>query len=240
MNSNEAPQPGLRGQNPHEPARHGRASTAELAKVATFWNNVAHDFDAIYSGAKGPVRRTLDRWLRRDMYQRFEWVMARSGDVRGKTICDVGCGSGRFVTALAQRGAARVVGIDVAPEMLRLARDLVARDQVAHVCEFVHTDVLDWPTDEVFDETIAIGFWDYIADPSSRLRVIRRITRGTFLSAWPRLWTWRAPVRKARLTSLGCPVYFYRRFDVRRHLERAGFRVVSCDTIGKLYCVEAR
>ncbi len=57
--------------------------------------------------------------------------MQKCGDVRGKTICDIGCGSGRFVTEFAKRGAARVTGVDVAPDMLKLAQGLVERDGVA-------------------------------------------------------------------------------------------------------------
>src|SRR5207244_11287846 len=115
----------------------------------------------------------------------------------------------------------------------------VAKDGVSDACEFAHADVLDWKSDEVFDTTIAIGFWDYIADPPGRLRVIRKMTRNKFLSAWPRLWTWRAPVRKVRLAVQGCPVYFFTKGQVERYLEGAGFRVDSCEVIGKLYCVES-
>jgi SAM-dependent methyltransferase len=212
----------------------------EMAQVARFWNDVAHEFDSIYTGRKSALARALDRWLRRDMYERFAWVMDRADDVRGATICDIGCGSGRFVKELAQRGAARVVGVDVAPEMLRIARTLTADAGVADRCEFHEADVLNWKTDDRFDLTIAIGFWDYIADPRSRLEVIRGITRERFLSAWPRLWTWRMPIRKVRLKVSGCPVYFYRKPQVHALLESAGFRVVRTDVVGKLFCVEAR
>jgi SAM-dependent methyltransferase len=209
------------------------------AKVTRYWDTVASDFDAIYSGAKGPFRRALDRWFRKDMYQRFDWVMERAGDVAGQSICDIGCGSGRFVSALAGRGAAHVTGIDVAPKMLRLARDLTAREGVGDCCDFVLGDILDLEIERSYDLTIAIGFWDYIPDPSERVWKIRRITRGKFLSAWPRKWTWRAPIRKVRLGLLGCPVYFFTRESVRRYLESTGFRVARVDVVGKLFCVEA-
>ncbi|MGD1072488.1 MAG: class I SAM-dependent methyltransferase [Bryobacteraceae bacterium] len=210
-----------------------------MPQVARFWNDIAHDFDAIYSGRKGPVGRWLDQWLRKDIYQRFDWVMRKCGDVRGKKICDIGCGSGRFVSTFAKNGASRVVGVDVAPEMLKIASELTAKDGVADRCEFVNSDVLNWKTDERFDITIAIGFWDYIADPPERLRIIRAMTGETFLSAWPRFWTWRMPIRKVRLSLQGCPVYFFREPEVRRLLSEAGFKVVSVEVVGKLFCVES-
>ena len=59
-------------------------------------DDIAQDFDAIYTGqGKSGFSRTLDRVFRKDIYQRFDWVMEKTGDVRGKSICDIGCGSGR-------------------------------------------------------------------------------------------------------------------------------------------------
>lgn len=44
------------------------------------------------------------------------------GDVTGAAVVDVGCGGGRAVTELAERGA-RAVGIDLDPEMIAVARE---------------------------------------------------------------------------------------------------------------------
>ena len=211
-----------------------------IAEVAQYWNNISVEFDQIYTGRKSPVGRALDKYFRKDMFQRFEWVMRCSGDVAGQTVCDVGCGSGRFATALAKKGAARVVGVDIAPNMVELSRKLAAQEDVSDVCEFIHADVLDWRTNETFDEVIAIGFWDYIMDPLPRLEMIRKLTKNRFLSAWPRLWTWRMPVRKARLLAKGCPVYFFSKSRVYALLEQAGFKVNSCKAVGKLFCVDSQ
>ena len=211
----------------------------EVQQIANYWDRIAPQFDAIYSGKKNPIARSLDRWLRRDIYERFDWVMRKAGDARNLTVCDVGCGSGRFVAALAQSGA-RVTGLDFAPQMLDLARDLVKQAGVADRCNFVLSDILDWKTNDKFDLVIAIGFWDYVSDPLERLKVIRSITRDRFLSAWPRAGTMRAAIRKRRLKVSGCPVYFWTHAQVEDYLTKAGFSVTSSETYGQLYCVESK
>ena len=212
--------------------------TDESQQIAEYWNNIANEFDAIYTGNKNPIARGLDRWLRRDIYQRFEWVMSQAGDARGMKICDIGCGSGRFVTSLAKRGA-EVTGVDFAPEMLKLGAQLAHKEGVADRCKFVLSDVLDWKTDERFDLVIAIGFWDYVADPLPRLQVIRKLTKTTFLSAWPRAATLRAAIRKVRLKADGCPVYFWHLAQVEDYLQGAGFRVDSREVLGQLHCIRS-
>src|SRR5262249_46810849 len=190
------------------------AQTDESRQVAEYWDAIAPAFDSIYTGKKNPVSRGLDHWLRRDMYQRFDWVMRKADEFRPATVCDVGCGSGRFVSSLARRGA-QVTGVDFAPEMLNLSRQLVKQEGVEERCRFVLSDVIDWKTPEKFDLVIAIGFWDYVADPLPRLKVIRGLTNGTFLSAWPRAGTMRMAIRKARLKIMGCPVYFWHHSQVQ-------------------------
>ena len=102
-----------------------------MPQVARFWNDIAEEFDTIYTGRKGQFARFLDQWLRKDIYQRFEWVMERSGDVRGKSICDIGCGSGRFVTEFVKRGAEhRRFEFDACLKMLRSLPAHVRKEQV--------------------------------------------------------------------------------------------------------------
>jgi malonyl-CoA O-methyltransferase len=43
-------------------------------------------------------------------------------DLRGRAVLDAGCGSGRYITHALQRGAGRVVGVDLSAEMLAEAR----------------------------------------------------------------------------------------------------------------------
>jgi ubiquinone/menaquinone biosynthesis C-methylase UbiE len=51
-----------------------------------------------------------------------------AGDLRGRRVLDVGCGTGRLAAALAAREHCRVWGVDPAPEMLEVARGRAGTD----------------------------------------------------------------------------------------------------------------
>lgn len=54
-------------------------------------------------------------------------ALVREGDLRGRRVLEVGCGTGVMTAALAERQAARVWGLDSSPEMLEVARNRVPR-----------------------------------------------------------------------------------------------------------------
>jgi ubiquinone/menaquinone biosynthesis C-methylase UbiE len=45
------------------------------------------------------------------------------GKLDGKTVLDLACGEGHYTRRLKQAGAARVLGVDISPEMIKLAED---------------------------------------------------------------------------------------------------------------------
>jgi ubiquinone/menaquinone biosynthesis C-methylase UbiE len=70
----------------------------------------------------GPLAETYDR-LRPvdDNWWEVVDVLVADGDLAGRRVLDVGCGTGLLADALAKRGA-RVWGVDTSPEMLARAR----------------------------------------------------------------------------------------------------------------------
>ena len=57
-------------------------------------------------------------------WQLFE-TLVREGDLRGRRVLELGCGTGRMAAALAEREGCRVWGVDASAEMLAVARKRV-------------------------------------------------------------------------------------------------------------------
>jgi hypothetical protein len=68
---------------------------------------------------------------------------------------------------------------------------------------------------------------------------MREVSKDKAIMAFPRLMTWRAPVRKVRLTAKGCPVYFYTKSKINQLMKDAGFARWEITRVGKLHCVVA-
>ncbi len=208
-------------------------------KLKNYFEKGARDFDAIYAGKRNRLSAFLDRLLRWDMMARFEETMKECGDIAGLEVLDVGCGSGRYTVELAKRGA-NVTGIDCAPRMLQIAREMALEKGVPASCRFIEGDFLSVEFGKSFSITVAIGFFDYTADPLPYLLKMGGITDGKLIAAFPRFWTWRAPLRKMRLMFKGCPVYFYTKKRLVGLLEKSGWHLTRMKKIGKLHFVVAQ
>ena len=94
----------------------------------------------------------------------------------GRTLLDVGCGTGEDVRALAARVAptGRVVGVDRSEAMIRQARE--AR---APTCaEFVVADAAALPfDDDTFDAARVERTLQHVEDPAGVLREMKRVVR---------------------------------------------------------------
>jgi ubiquinone/menaquinone biosynthesis C-methylase UbiE len=148
--------------------------------------------------------------------------MTACGDVQGKRILDVGCGSGRYTVALAERGA-KVLGVDFASNMLALAHELAEKRGVAIRCRFFQADFLKCDFDETFDISLAIGLFDYIPDPLVFLEKMRLLTEERVIFTFPRPGGWRAAQRRLRYWLKGCPIYLWSQEYMAACLAAAGY-----------------
>ena len=82
----------------------------------------------------------------------LEYAFYLLGDVRGKTVLDLGCGSGEELIPLIHRGA-NAIGIDISPELITIARrrlDEAGLSAPVHVGSAYETELSDASVDVVF------------------------------------------------------------------------------------------
>lgn len=192
------------------------SSSEEARSVARYFHEHAEDFDSIYDESKkSTLRRVRDQLSRGTVVQRLEFVKARAWEWKPTTALDVGCGAGRFALALAA-GGTKVIGLDVAADMVKLANEHAASAGVSDRCTFLQEDLFTWDPPERAELTLGIGLLDYISDADAMMARLAAATRGHLVVSFPKLVHPLVPVRAARLRLEHCPVFFYKRADVER------------------------
>jgi 2-polyprenyl-3-methyl-5-hydroxy-6-metoxy-1,4-benzoquinol methylase len=211
----------------------------EIQTQRAFWNSEADAFQRIYTHRKSKFANALDQFFRKDMYERFEFTIKNCEPIKDRTFLDVGCGNALYSLELARKGASRVVGIDISEVMIGLCKQSAEHHNLSDRCTFLQTDLLNYEPESKFDVSFGIGLFDYIRDPLPVMKKMREVSTDKAIMAFPRLWTWRAPVRKARLARKGCDVFFYSKPRIEQLLRDAGFSRQEIVKVGKLYCVGA-
>lgn len=130
-----------------------------------------------------PTREGYDRWAtiydgeENPLVVLEEPLMDRLlGDVRGLTVLDVGCGTGRHALRLADRGA-RVQAVDFSEEMLAHARAKPGADAATFLA---HDLARPLPfADGSFDRVVCGLVLDHIADLAGLFGEMARVCRPT-------------------------------------------------------------
>jgi malonyl-CoA O-methyltransferase len=97
------------------------------------------------------------------------------GDVTGKDVVDVGCGTGRHAVRLAAHGA-RVVGVDFSDGMLARAREKQRAADVHWVVHDINHPPLPLP-ERGFDRVLCALVLDHIDDLRALFAELRRLSR---------------------------------------------------------------
>ena len=113
--------------------------------------------------------------------------------------------------------------------MLALANAYAAAEGVTDRCRFVRSDFDDFTDDRPFDVTIAIGFFDYIADPLKTLRHMRELTRGRVMASFPKPQLVRSQLRTRRYAARGVHIRYYRRAEIEALEEK--LKTIPADAI---------
>ena len=96
-------------------------------------------------------------------------------DVVSSSILDVGCATGRLLERLAEAGARKLAGSDLAPRILDVARRKLSRFDVESDLRCADAEaLLPWATD-TFDAVVLTGVIHHFCRPESALREIERV-----------------------------------------------------------------
>jgi SAM-dependent methyltransferase len=103
---------------------------------------------------------------------------------RGKEVLDFGCGHGHEAVEIAERGARRVVGIDLREQWLEVSTAHAAARGVADRCTFAR----EWH--EPVDQIVSLDSFEHFDDPAAILAHMRRLLRpgGRVLAAFGPTW----------------------------------------------------
>jgi len=209
-------------------------------RVRNYFERHADRFDSFYKEEKRNfVQQLAHVTLRRPgMVRRFQATTEILVNVEGKTILDMGCGSGIYSIYFAKKGA-EVTGIDFSPGMVSLAR----RNADIEGCrvDFIVNDLLKYETGEKYDYSLLIGVFDYVKKDETQRYFEKTIalTRRTIVATFPKRFAFQMPIRYVWLKRQNCPVYFYTRKQIERIADEFGLRVKFYDC-GPIWTVEFR
>ena len=196
------------------------------SNAAVFFNGFAETFDTIYDRKRNAFMRWVDCTFRSDMFIRYTLTFDRLGNLHGKTILDIGCGSGPYVVEALKRGARLVTAIDPAPNMLALAQKRLEQNWLAQRCTLVQ-ETFPGAKVEPHDHAIVMGVMDYVADAASFLAALKPLVRLSAVLSFPSKHWFRTPFRKFRYRLRRCPVYFYDEPTIRSLCTTAGFADIA-------------
>ncbi|MFF4185235.1 class I SAM-dependent methyltransferase [Streptomyces sp. NPDC001691] len=98
------------------------------------------------------------------------------GDVRGKSILDLACGTGFYSREFKRRGAAEVLGVDISGEMVHVAQQVEQSSPLG--VRYEVGDVAELPVfEEQFDIGLAVQMLNYAQDVATTELMCRNVHR---------------------------------------------------------------
>lgn len=146
-------------------------------KLKEFWDQTARRFGGKgYRSVLVPTSKGILNWYL-DFLQRnaLKKVLSR---LKRKRVLDVGCGVGRWSSRLALAGA-QVIGFDLAQEMVKIAKNRVARQGFDNI-DFIVASTHMLPfVSQSFDAALSVTVMQHIVDKSEFRDAVRELIRAT-------------------------------------------------------------
>jgi SAM-dependent methyltransferase len=107
----------------------------------------------------------------------YVYSVQRLGDLEGKTVLDLGCGTGWFSVILAKRGA-QVEGVDISGEAIRIAREMARVNDVEDRVRFRVGSAYDLEhPDNHFDMVAGQAILHHLRDKAAVAAAIHRVLK---------------------------------------------------------------
>jgi ubiquinone/menaquinone biosynthesis C-methylase UbiE len=137
--------------------------------AVTDFHHVAEEYDRI--GPEYQESKLLPFRLHVEEHTTFGLLP----DLTGLSVVDLACGDGIYARKLRRRGAARVVGVDISPEMVSLARR--AEEAAPIGVEYVLADVANVDLGERFDIAFCSFLFNYATSRGELRALIESVAR---------------------------------------------------------------
>jgi len=211
----------------------------EQQQVKDYFERCAGRFDSFYreEEKRTPFQQLAHVVFRKPgLLRRFQATIDALGDVRGKKILDVGCGSGLYSIYFARAGA-EVAGIDFSENMIALAEKNSKDEGVK--ATFQHHNFLTYTPPGHVDHVLMIGVFDYVpsAERAQYLSKAASVADGKIVATFPKLFTPQTPIRYYWLKQQDCPVYFYTSRQIEALAASCGLRARFHDC-GPIWAIE--
>jgi ubiquinone/menaquinone biosynthesis C-methylase UbiE len=150
-------------------------------------NSVSKSEDEIRHHAREEWNAAAPGWkkYRKDMLQWLEPVsdkLMKSSQISlGQTVLDVATGTGQPALTIAEKivgPTGRVIGVDLSPEMLEVAKEEAAYQGLTNVVfQIVEDESLSMFSDDTFDTVVCRNGLMFMPDPVKALKAFRRVLK---------------------------------------------------------------
>jgi SAM-dependent methyltransferase len=197
---------------------------AEVAK--RYFGSFADDYHRAFEGAgRNPLHAIINKLFRRKTFSvRTDIVrgwLARYG-LAGKSVLDLGCGSGEVSVIAAELGG-RVTGLDIVPAMIDIAKQLAAARGVSDRTSF---RVSNFPEEQLepADVVMMVGVIEYYRDLDALLAHVCAATRDRLIIVDTRGPWWRRTLRYGLARMKHFHLYYHPADRVAALVAAAGFK----------------
>jgi 2-polyprenyl-6-hydroxyphenyl methylase / 3-demethylubiquinone-9 3-methyltransferase len=109
---------------------------------------------------------------------RLDWIERTAQGLKGKRVLDVGCGGGILAESMARRGAADVLGIDLATKPLRVAQLHALEAGIENIdYREVAAEALAAEAPGSFDVVTCMEMLEHVPDPDSVVRACATLAK---------------------------------------------------------------